>query len=64
MWGFVCFGVGGVVLVDPYAPLEVADCDHFVVGLECAEDVEQDVVAYHHFLEEVDYLRKWEAAKI
>lgn len=64
MVGFVCFRVGSIVLVDPYTPLVVADCDHLITGLEGAEDIQQDIIADHHFLDEIDDLRERQTSKI
>lgn len=54
-------GVGEKVTIDPDPPLVGrTDGHHFLCGLEGAEDVDEGVVADHHFLEEVDDLRERE----
>lgn len=53
------FGVLEEILIDPDFPLRViADCNHLLCGSEHSEDIDECVIAYHHFFEEIDDLRE------
>ena len=42
------------IMVNPNFPFTaIADRNHFLPGLEGAEDIDESIISYHHFFEEV-----------